>query len=148
MKKIALFLFVAVAVIAFGTGTARADRGFWFHSTSAGWTTYFNITNTSTSAVAATVTFYGINAPATALGSTVMTIQPNGQWNFNTGAVGATGLTTTALEAAIRGTATISGATTGVIHGHTTQANATFSGFDLTIQTGNTATATMGGTGE
>lgn len=148
MKKIALFLFVAVAVIAFGTGTARADRGFWFHSTSAGWTTYFNITNTSSTAVAATVTFYGISAPATALGSTVMTIQPNGQWNFNTGAVGATGLTTTGLEAAVRGTATISGATANVIHGHTTQANATFSGFDLSIQGGSNGTQTFETTGE
>lgn len=139
MKKIALFLFVAVAVIAFGTGTARADRGFWFHSTSAGWTTYINITNTGTASTTATVTFYPIanssgSGSLTAVGSTTATLVPGGQWNFNTGNIG--NITTASLEAAVRGTVTISGTTTGVIHGHTTQANSSFSGFDLSHQAG------------
>ncbi len=141
MKKTALFLVMALAVIAFGSGTARADRGFWFHSTSAGWTTYINITNEDTVARAATVTFYPISTSTTgtaitALGSTTMTIQPGGQWNFTTAAIGVTALSTGALETAVRGTVVITGASAGKIHGHTTQANATFSGFDLTIDTG------------
>ncbi len=141
MKKIALFLFLAIAMTAFGTGTARADRGYWFHSTAAGWTTYINITNTSASAVDATVTFYPITGSTTgtaptALGSTTMTVQPNGQWNFTTAAIGVAALSTGALETAVRGTVSITGATTGAIHGHVTQANTSFSGFDLTHQAG------------
>lgn len=149
MKKIALFLFVAVAVIAFGTGTARADRGFWFHSGAGGWTTYLNITNTGTAAATATVLFSSSDSKGsqTDIGSTSMTIQPNGQWNFNTGAIGTTALSTTALDGK-RGTVKITGDTAGVIHGHSTQANSTYSGFDLTIATGNTANAVMGATGE
>lgn len=139
MKKIALFLFAAVAMIAIGSGTARADRGFWFASASAGWTTYFNITNTSATADTATVTFFVTDAAApggaTSLGSTTMTIQPGGVWNFNTTGVNTTTLSTTALENK-RGTVTITGGTANRIHGHTTQANATFSGFDLSVQAG------------
>lgn len=133
MKKMALFLFTAIAVIAFGAGTARADRGFWFHSTSGGWSTYFNITNTSASAVAATVTFYALGG-GTAIGSTTQTIQPNGQWNFSTGAIG--NITTGSLEASVRGPVTISGATTDTIHGYSTIANSTFSGFNFGILAG------------
>ncbi len=141
MKKTALFLVMALAMIAFGSGKAHADRGFWFHSTAAGWTTYFNITNEDTSAHAVTVTFYPISTSTTgtaptALGSTTMTVQPNGQWNFDTSNIGVTALSTTALETAIRGTVKITSASAGKVHGHSTQANATFSGFDLTIDTG------------
>ncbi|TBR21653.1 MAG: hypothetical protein EPO63_08450 [Candidatus Nitrosotenuis sp.] len=143
MKKTALFLVMALAVMAFGAGTARADRGYWFHSTSAGWTTYINITNTGNAAATATVTFYPItgsngSTALTALGSTTATIQPNGQWNFTTAAIGVTALSTTALETAVRGTLSITSNTT-TVHGHATQANATFSGFDLSHQAGTIA---------
>lgn len=147
MKKTALFLFAAIVVIAIGSGTAHADRGFWNYTTG-GLETYINITNMDpTTAQIATVTFYAA-AGGTALGSTTATIQPNGRWAFAASA--AASPTTTVLNTNTNGTivitgptscaGTLTGASSGTsntcIHGYTTVATSGLSGFNFYFQSG------------
>lgn len=141
MKKTALFLFAAIAVIAISSGTARADRGFWNYTTT-GLTTYVNVINNhATTAQIATVTFYA-SAGGTALGATSATIQPNGRWAFAVS--DAASPTSAVLNSNTNGTVVITGPTNGTagsfglsyIHGYTTVATSTLSGFNFTFQAG------------
>lgn len=142
MKKTALFLFAAIAVIAIGAGTARADRGFWNYNTAL--ETYVNVINMDqTTAQIATVTFYS-SAGGTALGATSQTIQPNGRWAFPVSAAG-TPTTTVLTTGGGVGTVVITGPTSGgtrsLIHGYTTVATSGLSGFNFYFQAGLDAAA-------
>jgi len=117
MKKLAIFLFAVATAVVMNTGTAHADRSFWFHNTGANWATYFNIVNVdTTNIVTATVTFTDVYANRT-LGSTTKALEAGQMWNFSTLAAGATGLTTTAFETNVRGAVKITGSTAGKILG-------------------------------
>jgi len=145
MRKLAVFLFAAVTALVISTGTANADRAFWYtNNTSQTWDTFFNITNTDTSAtVTATVKVYagtGLDG-GTLLGSTTRTLVPGAYWNFGTNAaVDTTSLTTNTFNANTRGTVVITGSTTGKILGWSTVLNSsTSSGFSFRIGSDSTA---------
>lgn len=129
IKKLGLFVIVGIMMSA---GVASADRGFWFSSGTT-WTTYFNVTNSSTTASqTATVEFFDIFG--TSLGSTSTTLAVNANWNFGTDAVG--NITQSTLEAGTRGIAIISGATAGEIRGHSSIFNtSSSSGFQMRMPT-------------
>lgn len=137
MKKTAVFLITAIAVIAIGAGAARADRGFWFSMANGSWETYINAQNTNaTTAYVATVTFYDMAGAV--IGSTSQTLQPHGHWAF--GAQAAVTPTTTQLNAVNggsnpRGTVVITSnsGVAGTVRGYTTIANSTMNGFNFRI---------------
>ncbi|MBI5178708.1 MAG: hypothetical protein HZA04_05565 [Nitrospinae bacterium] len=142
MKKIAVFLFAAVTALVISTGTANADRGFWFvqNSTST-WTTYVNVTNIhATNTITATLTFYkgtDLAGPTTAntLGSTTRVMVPGAYWNFDAGsAIDTTSLTTNTLNANVRGSVKLTSSDSASAQGwFTVMDNSKSAGFNFRL---------------
>ena len=129
MKKY-IGLFIIVGMLA-SSGVASADRGFWFSSNAAGWSTWFNVVNTGASQ-AATVQFFDIFGAS--LGSTSTTLGTNAAWNFSTDGVG--NITVSTLEAGTRGIAIITGVTAGEVRGYSSIFSTSGqSGFNLRLKT-------------
>jgi hypothetical protein len=88
-EKMKRFTLALVAVVLLSTGTASADRGWWFGGGTGdteNWYTIMNIVNYGSADAAVTVTFYDISSSL--IGSTVRTISANETWNFGTNDVG------------------------------------------------------------
>lgn len=124
-------LLAVIAFLAFG-GNAHADRGFWFHNATSGWTTYFNVICTHGSAPAtATATFYTANGVL--LGSTSHVLRPNAVWNFST-LDGTGGISPAALTTASKGVVKFTSTGGSDIAAYTSQFNSTYnSGFNFII---------------
>lgn len=134
MKKFAV-LFAALALVAMSAGTARADRGIWFHNISGSWATYFNLVNTSsTQTITATVSFYqmGSATSTTAVASTTKVMEPLDMWNFGTGTIGST--TSSSMDSYARGQWKSEANVAGALKGYGTQFQPTYnSGFNFRI---------------
>lgn len=137
MKKILLVL-ALVATLSL-PASAISPRPYWFHDSSHNWFTTFYVQNVDTTARTATVTFYGAAQGGMLLGSTAMSIAPNGIWRFDTSMV-----PDIVILEQDEGTVVITGSAATTITGYTSIANTSlFSGYLPRLTPSNAGSTTV-----